>query len=141
MEAFLNLGFPSLIFPRFVSVSTEGRSWHLTAPLGAWLPWLHRACPSATLDKSVQLLVEYYPEPSSHVKTGGSAFRRPSVRRHLDLQDLVLQEPRRHLDIHPIPDFFADEPLGNGRADGDFSLGEIRLFLAHQPVGFLALGL
>src|SRR5215510_3014474 len=40
----------SLISPS--RVRREGRNWHLTATKDvARLPWLHRACPSATLDK------------------------------------------------------------------------------------------
>ncbi len=40
----------SLISPS--RVRREGRNWHLTATKDvARLPWLRRACPSATLDK------------------------------------------------------------------------------------------
>jgi hypothetical protein len=47
----------------------EGRNWHLSRDLAvAWLPWRHRACPSATLDEArIQLFRGLYRSLSQQV--------------------------------------------------------------------------
>src|SRR3954469_22106019 len=49
----------SLISPR----AARGGNWHLNRDRVAWLPWRHRACPSATLDEARLTVVGHPKKP------------------------------------------------------------------------------